>query len=110
MPVPEITPVAAHTRDEFLELSERIEPCLEALLASPVYGRGPGCVAPPRFRGVYPFTELQGGEQKQLALLRPGGPARAGRRGRRRGLNEWDSCGLHDSPVTKAWACRRQGR
>lgn len=74
---PEATPLVPHTRAQFLALTEKFEPYLEHLLASPVFGRGPGRTAAPRKRGVYLFTEVQDGEPKHLYVGRVGLTERA---------------------------------
>lgn len=67
MPSGATTPLPPRSRKEFLALTERFEPYLNDLLASPVYGRSvPGRDAAPKTRGVYLFTEVQDGQPRHL--------------------------------------------
>src|SRR5689334_21287111 len=55
-------PSQPQTAAAFCELVDGLERRLKQLLASPVYGRGPGRTPPPRTHGVYLFS-TDGGAQ-----------------------------------------------
>ena len=61
----------------FFELVAGLEAQLEELLASPVYGRGPGRTPPPRTHGVYLFSRAANRELEHLYVGRVGLTERA---------------------------------
>ncbi len=61
----------------FVELVEGLERRLEELLASQVYGRGPGRTPPPRTHGVYLFSRAADGRLEHLYVGRVGVTERA---------------------------------
>lgn len=73
----EATPLAPHSVAEFVALTETLEDRLNALLASEVFGRGPGRVRAPETRGVYLFSERCGSTLTHLYVGRVGRTERA---------------------------------
>lgn len=74
-----ITSMAGRTREgAWAKVEASLPGYLEALLASEVYGRGPGRKPPPREHGVYLFTEAR----RHLYVGRCGITERAAKRGR----------------------------
>jgi hypothetical protein len=70
-------PFQAQPAAAFLELVVGLERRLEELLASPVYGRGPGRRPPPRTHGVYLFSRTADGGLEHLYVGRVGVTERA---------------------------------
>lgn len=67
----------SQSADAFLNLVKGLEPRLEELLTSPVYGRGPDRTPPPQTHGVYLFSRAVNGGLEHLYVGRVGVTERA---------------------------------